>query len=185
MKHTVSIKISGFDLSSYPSYHMVGCILPYGRMAILPYGRMEVGCVEKVWQRPKSLVPALLNDQEIRADFFNVIKNFMIQSGDPLGTGAGGPGYSFRDEIDFSLLHTGKGILSMANSGPSTNGSQFFITFRPTAHLNNRHTIYGKAESEESLKTIAKLESLARPGGQRNSKPLEPIIITKATILIE
>lgn len=117
--------------------------------------------------------------------FHRVIKGFMAQGGDPLGRGTGGPGYRFGGEFDKDVVHDTAGLLSMANSGPGTDGSQFFITFRPTAHLNNRHTIYGKAESEESLKTIAKLESLARPGGQRNSKPLEPIIITKATILIE
>ena len=76
--------------------------------------------------------------------FHRVIKNFMIQSGDPTGTGRGGPGYKFADELKENPLKHETGVISMANSGPNTNGSQFFITHSPQPHLNGRHTVFGK-----------------------------------------
>lgn len=76
--------------------------------------------------------------------FHRVIEGFMAQGGDPTGTGRGGPGYRFEDEFDPSLRFDDAGYLAMANAGPNTNGSQFFITYGPTPHLNDRHTIYGR-----------------------------------------
>jgi len=83
--------------------------------------------------------------------FHRVISNFMIQSGDPTGTGAGGPGYSFEDEVADNPLTHETGVISMANAGPNTNGSQFFITHSPQPHLNGKHTVFGKVVSSQDV----------------------------------
>ena len=83
--------------------------------------------------------------------FHRVISDFMIQGGDPTGTGAGGPGYRFEDEIRENPLTHEKGVISMANAGPNTNGSQFFITHLPQPHLNGNHTVFGKVLSGQDI----------------------------------
>jgi peptidyl-prolyl cis-trans isomerase B (cyclophilin B) len=83
--------------------------------------------------------------------FHRVISNFMIQGGDPTGTGAGGPGYSFEDEVADNPLTHETGVISMANAGPNTNGSQFFITHSPQPHLNGKHTVFGRVVSGQDV----------------------------------
>ena len=109
--------------------------------------------------------------------FHRVIPKFMIQGGDPEGTGRGGPGYRFQDECRPELIFDKPGKLAMANAGPNTNGSQFFITTVPTPWLNNKHTIFG--EVVEGQKVVESIESVPKDG---RDKPLQDVVIEKLEI---
>ena len=108
--------------------------------------------------------------------FHRVISRFMAQGGDPIGNGSGGPGYSYDGEFDKSVTHDEPMLLSMANRGPSTDGSQFFLTFVPTPHLDGKHTIFGKVV--EGKGTVRELEKR----GSQSGKTSEILVIEKATI---
>ena len=113
--------------------------------------------------------------------FHRVIPDFMIQGGDPTGTGMGDPGYQFEDEFDPNLGFDQPGRLAMANSGPNTNGSQFFITEVPTEHLNHIHTIFGQCDAA-SLDVVKAIARVAQDG---QNKPITPVVLKKVTIIRE
>jgi peptidyl-prolyl cis-trans isomerase A (cyclophilin A) len=137
-----------------------------------------VGLAEgtKQWMDPRTGQPttAKLYDGTV---FHRVIKGFMIQGGDPLGNGRGGPGYKFGDEIDPSLRFDRPYLLAMANAGPNSNGSQFFITVGTTDWLNGRHTIFG--EVVEGSEVVVAISEVAT---DQMDKPLEPVVLQSVTI---
>jgi peptidyl-prolyl cis-trans isomerase B (cyclophilin B) len=111
--------------------------------------------------------------------FHRVISGFMAQGGCPLGRGTAGPGYKYAGEFDPAVKHDGPGKLSMANAGPNTDGSQFFLTFVPTPHLDGKHTIFG--EVVEGMDVVKKLEA----NGSRSGRPTKPMTIQHASISVE
>ena len=111
--------------------------------------------------------------------FHRVIAGFMVQGGDPLGQGYGGPGYKFADEFHPDLAFNRPYLLAMANSGPDSNGSQFFITVGPQPHLNRKHTIFGEVADAESRAVV---DAIATTKTGRNDRPVEDITITSVTV---
>jgi cyclophilin family peptidyl-prolyl cis-trans isomerase len=133
----------------------------------------------KDWKNPVSHVTKHNTPLYDGTIFHRVIPNFMIQGGDPAGNGSGDPGYTFKDEIVSGLTFDRPGRLAMANSGPNTNGSQFFITEVPTPHLNGKHTIFGQCDPA----TVTLEKQIARMASDpRDNRPFRPVKINHVTI---
>ena len=141
-------------------------------------GTMEIELFEaKAPETVKNFVKLIEEGFYDGVIFHRIISGFMIQGGDPTGTGMGGPGYKIDDEFHPDLKHDSKGILSMANAGPDTGGSQFFIILAPQPHLDNRHAVFGKLISGEDV-----LDEIGAVPTGPNDKPINEVKMIKVTI---
>jgi peptidylprolyl isomerase len=155
------------------------CQLDYDKAPVSCANFVGLATGEQEWLDPKTNAKVTRPFYD-GLKFHRCIKGFMVQGGCPLGNGRGNPGYSFPDEFSPALRHDKPGMLSMANSGPNTNGSQFFITLAPTAHLNDRHSIFGHVVS--GLDVAEKMADVPMTG-QENSTPVTDIVMTKVRIV--
>jgi peptidyl-prolyl cis-trans isomerase A (cyclophilin A) len=135
----------------------------------------------KIWIDPTTRQPQHNKPFFDGTIFHRVIPGFMIQGGDPTGTGMGGPGYAFRDETNPDLKFDRPGRMAMANSGPNTNGSQFFITEVPYESLNGHYSLFGQCDAP----SVLVVKSIARVGRNSSDKPLVPVVLKKVTIVRE
>jgi peptidyl-prolyl cis-trans isomerase A (cyclophilin A) len=197
---TPSAPASSQDLPDSPGTQAHVSPVPTGPTAVLDTSMGRITCKLFIQQAPQTVANFIGLAQGTKdwtdptthqkmhnkplydgTQFHRVIPEFMIQGGDPTATGMGDPGYMFEDEFDANLNFDVPGRLAMANSGPNTNGSQFFITEAPTEHLNQKHTIFGQCDDS----SILVVKSIARVDRDGDDKPVTPVILKKVTIVPE
>ncbi len=163
----------------HTSMGKITCVLYPDKAPVTVKNFVSLAGGTKKWLDPKTgkeVGRPLYNDTV----FHRVIPDFMIQGGDPLGNGMGGPGYEFKDEISKDLKFDAPGILAMANAGPNTNGSQFFITVAPTPWLTGMHTIFGRVISGQDV-----VESISKAERDRQDMPLKSVLLKRVEIIEE
>jgi peptidyl-prolyl cis-trans isomerase A (cyclophilin A) len=186
------------DLPDAPQANASAMVLPNGPTVVMDTSMGRITCQFYEKQAPKAVAnfialaegtkdwvdPATKRKEHNKkyfdgTTFHRVIPGFMIQGGDPAGTGMGDPGYAFEDELDPSLNFDAPGKLAMANSGPNTNGGQFFITEQPYDSLNQHYSLFGQCD-ESSVLVVS---TIARVGRDDQDKPIEPVYLKKVTIV--